>query len=167
MPSFSLYIKAQCENVKDLQPADDAYTLMCRVKCTSCHEEHPNLVGIEFGEEKDVQRSRGTANLVMHCSMCRSIMTAKFDEPTTKAPLYRPYSVPEDSGADFQVLCVLDCRGVEMVAFEPQGVWRCKSTASKTEFDEVTFEDGEWTDYDEKADVPVSIMEFESKWERR
>ncbi|CAD6883953.1 unnamed protein product [Tilletia controversa] len=167
MPFFALSIKAQCENVTGLEPADDEFSVICRVKCTSCHEEHPNIVGMQYGEEKELTKSRGTAHLVMSCNFCRSQMSAKFEEPTSKAPLYRPYAPPESSGADFQVLCVADCRGMEMVSFEPRGTWKCRSTASKTEFTDVTFEDGEWTDYDEKGDVPVSIMEFESKWTRR
>ncbi|KAE8228876.1 hypothetical protein CF326_g6172 [Tilletia indica] len=167
MPYFALSIKAQCENVTGLEPADDEFAVICRVKCTSCHEEHPNIVGMQYGEEKELTKSRGTAHIVMSCGFCRSQMSAKFDEPTTKAPLFRPYAPPETSGANFQVLCIADCRGMEMVSFEPRGTWKCRSTASKTEFTDVTFEDGEWTDYDEKGDVPVSIMEFESKWDRK
>lgn len=69
-----------------------------------------------------------------------------------------------------------------------QGTWKCKSTESDTSFEDVEFEDGEWTDYDEKVSenprtrlgtrltefffafvqggVSVSIMEIESQWVR-
>lgn len=45
-----------------------------------------------------------------------------------------------------------------------QGTWSCSSTQSKTKFDEVEFDGGEWTDYDETGSVPVSIMELEGRW---
>lgn len=49
-----------------------------------------------------------------------------------------------------------------------QGTWSCKGAESGTPFDEVelSLEEPEWTEYDEKANAGVSVMEFESKIER-
>lgn len=96
----------------------------------------------------------------------------------------------EDGVAEWQTLCVLDARGLDLVGWAAevseggpgmaelrqltwfcccdfQGTWSCSSSESGTKFEEVEFEaDGEWTDYDEKAEVPVSIMELEGRWVR-
>lgn len=39
--------QANLENVTDLKPVDEqSYTYFVKVQCTSCREEHPNVVGI-------------------------------------------------------------------------------------------------------------------------
>jgi hypothetical protein len=46
------------------------------------------------------------------------------------------------------------CRGCEITAFDPKGIWSCKGTESGTKFDEVELsleEPDGWTDYDEKV----------------
>ncbi|EPQ27217.1 uncharacterized protein PFL1_05140 [Pseudozyma flocculosa PF-1] len=167
MPKFALQLQAQFTNVTSLLPGDGDYTLMVKTKCTSCHEVHPKLIGITPSDEKELQKGRDTANLVMKCNFCKKEASAKFDEPTSKAPLYRPIEANEDSGAEFQTLCVLEFRGLEPVEFVPQGTWTCKGLSSGTVFDAVEFDDGkEWMDYDEKAGDEVSIMELESRWQR-
>lgn len=44
----------------------------------------------------------------------------EFEEPTSKAHLWRPYSVSEDGGAEWQTLCVLDARGLDLVGWDPE-----------------------------------------------
>ncbi|KAN0062928.1 hypothetical protein ACQY0O_004749 [Thecaphora frezii] len=167
MPKFALQLRAQLTNVTSLLPSDADYTLMIKTKCTSCHETHDKVVGVTPSDEKELQKGRGTANLVMSCSFCKKEGSAKFDEPTAKAPLYRAIEANQDTGAEFQTLCVLDFRGIEPVDFSPQGTWTCKGLESGTVFDAVEFEDGkEWMDYDEKAGDEVSILELESRWNR-
>ena len=57
---------------------------------------------------------------------------------------------------------------MDLVGFEAQGTWSCEGTEGKkkTKFDEVEFDEGEWTEYDEAAGVPVSVMELEGRWVR-
>ncbi|PWY99295.1 DUF866-domain-containing protein [Testicularia cyperi] len=166
MPRLALQLKAQLNNVTDLKPADEDYTLMIKTKCSSCHEEHSKTIGITPSDEHEMTKgARGSANLVMSCSFCKKEGSAKFDEPTAKEPLWRPIQASEE-GAEYQTLCVLDFRGFEPVSFEPQGTWVCKGTESGTLFDAVEFEDGEWMDYDEKAGAEVGILELEHRWKR-
>lgn len=72
LQKLALQIKAQLENVKGLRPSTDDYVLMVKTKCTSCHEEHSKLVGIKPGSEVEMQGGRGTADLVMKCSVSPS-----------------------------------------------------------------------------------------------
>ncbi|KAF6767034.1 Protein of unknown function DUF866, eukaryotic [Kalmanozyma brasiliensis GHG001] len=167
MPKLALQLKAQFNNVTHLLPADPDHTLMLKLKCTSCHEEHSKLVGVTPSDENEMTKgARGSANLVMSCSFCKKESSAKFEEPTTKAPLWRPIDADE-AGATWQTLCVLDFRGLEPVGFDPSGSWTCQGLESGTTFDGVEFDDGvEWMDYDEKAGEEVSIMELEHRWQR-
>ncbi|UZJ54181.1 hypothetical protein CBS101457_003501 [Exobasidium rhododendri] len=164
MPRLALQIRGQMENVTELRPKDDDHMLMVRIKCTSCQEVHSKTVGFNKSDETEVSKGRSTANLVMSCHFCKKELTARFDEPTAKAPLWNPYSPA--GGATYQTICTVEARGLDFVGFEFSGTWQCKSTESKTVFDAVEFEDNEWTDYDEKGGVSVSIMELESQWVR-
>lgn len=38
-----------------------------------------------------------------------------------------------------------------------QGTWKCVGVESKLKFSEVEFEEGEWTDYDEKVRCLLSL----------
>lgn len=151
---LALQLKAQFTAVTSLLPSDPDYTLFLKLKCTSCHEVHPKVVGVTPSDSHEMTKGgRGAANLVMSCGFCKKESSAKFDEPTAKEPLFRPIEADQDGGAKWQTLCVLDFRGLEPVGFEPQGTWTCKGSESGTKFDAVEFEeDGtEWMDYDEKV----------------
>ncbi|PWN34302.1 uncharacterized protein FA14DRAFT_156968 [Meira miltonrushii] len=178
MPRLALQIRAQLENVTDLRPADDNYTIMAKLKCTSCQEEHAKLVGFSKDDEVEMSKGRSTSNLVMHCQslthtplplsgmkqFCKKEISAKFEEPTAKAPLWRPYA--PSAGATFETIAIVEARGLDFLSIDFSGTWKCRSTESDTKFDDVEFEEGEWTDYDEKGGVSVSIMEIESQWVR-
>lgn len=67
---LALQLKAQFTNVTHLLPADPDHTLMLKLKCTSCHEEHAKLVGVTPSDEHEMTKgARGSANLVMSCSV--------------------------------------------------------------------------------------------------
>ncbi|CAO1637663.1 unnamed protein product [Parajaminaea phylloscopi] len=167
MPLLALQLRAQLENVTALRPSTDDYTLMVKTKCNSCHEEHAKVVGITPGSEVEMKGGRGSADLVMSCQFCKRESSAKFEEPTSKLPLWRPYSPREDSGADWQTICVLDVRGMDLIGWEAEGTWSCSSTVSKAKFEDVEFDENrEWTDYDEKGGEPVGITELEGRWVR-
>ncbi|KAJ9475559.1 UPF0587 protein [Pseudozyma hubeiensis] len=169
MPKLALQLKAQFLAVTSLLPSDPDHTLMLSLKCTSCHEVHPKLVGVTPSDSHETTKgARGSANLVMSCGFCKKESSAKFEEPTAKEPLWRAIEAEgEGEGAKWQTLCVLDFRGLEPVGFEASGTWTCKGLESGTLFDSVEFDDGvEWMDYDEKAGGEVSIMELEHRWQR-
>ncbi|CAD6568687.1 MAG: hypothetical protein CYPHOPRED_002800 [Cyphobasidiales sp. Tagirdzhanova-0007] len=63
-------------------------------------------------------------------------------------------------------LVVFECRGCEFVDFEPRGSWRCKGADSGTIFEDFEFEDGRYDDWDEKAQLPISISDISARFER-
>jgi len=102
-----------------------------------------------------------TANFVWKCGNCKRESSAKFEATSSLA-----YRAEHSDSHDFAPLAILDCRGLEFTGFHPQGNWRCVGFESGTQFDEVDLTDNEWTDYDEKAKVPVGVMNLESHWKR-
>ncbi|KAI1915506.1 hypothetical protein LOZ39_001118 [Ophidiomyces ophidiicola] len=56
-----------------------------------------------------------------------------------------------------QSIVHIDCRGLELTDFQPDGEWQAKGAESNTKFANIDLQDGEWYDYDEKAGEEVSI----------
>ncbi|GJJ09443.1 hypothetical protein Clacol_003665 [Clathrus columnatus] len=161
MVRLQLSIKAELENVTNLQPENESFEYFFQVKCTSCHEVHPKFVSLNRLEEQEVSGGKGnTAHFVWKCGFCRRESSAKFDN----LPI-RPYTV--DSNGQFAPLLTIDCRGLEFTAFNPEGSWRCEGLDSKTIFSDMQFEaEVEWVDYDEKVSKPVSVMDVVGEWKR-
>ncbi|KAL7285112.1 hypothetical protein ACG7TL_000204 [Trametes sanguinea] len=161
MVRLLLSIKADLENVTDLEPASDNFEYFFKVKCTSCNEEHPKMVSVNRVEEREVTSGKGsTAHFVWRCGLCKRESSAKFD------PSEKPKSYSADANGQLAPFLTIDCRGLEFVGFDPRGIWKCVGVDSGTVFPEVDLEEGEWVDYDEKASVPVGVSNFESQWAR-
>ncbi|KAI9724186.1 MAG: hypothetical protein M1828_003931 [Chrysothrix sp. TS-e1954] len=153
---LALTLTAELSGVTDLAPIDTAenpfyYTF--KVQCTSCRETHPNWVG----ESNEQSGSRGEANFVWRCKMCKREHSASIK--TTPAPY--TYSSPPKR----QKIIDIDCRGLEFVDYKADGDWQAKGIDSGTKFTGMDISDGEWYDYDEKASDEVSVKDV--KWEIR
>ncbi|KAH7104305.1 DUF866-domain-containing protein [Auriculariales sp. MPI-PUGE-AT-0066] len=160
MVKLTLSIKADLENVTDLVPSDNSFEFFFKVKCSSCQEEHPKPVSMNREQEREVSGGKGSsAHFVWRCSFCKREHSAKFESEPLKA-----YTM--DSNGNFAPLVTLDCRGLEFIGFDPRGNWKCTGVEKGTKFAEVDLTEGEWTDYDEKAHVPVSVMNIECRWGR-
>lgn len=159
MVRLMLKIKAELENVTDLQPAED-FDYFFRVKCTQCNEVHPKLISINRREEYDVSGGKGgKANFVWKCGLCKREANAKFEQNFQT----RPYS---SGNEQLEPFLTLDCRNLEFVGFDPKGTWKCVGVESRSVFDEVDLTDGEWADYDEKGVLPVGVSKVEGEWSR-
>lgn len=159
MVLLQLSIKAELENVTDLQPASDDFEYHFKVKCSSCNEAHPKVVSMNRLEEHEVSGGKhATAHFVWRCSFCRRESSAKFDTSYK----VKPYT---SENAQFQPLLVIECRGLEFTDFEFRGPWKCVGL-NGTVFNDIDLEEGDWTDYDEKAAQPVGISTLESQWSR-
>ena len=106
-----------------------------------------------------------TANFVWKCSNCKREHSATFDKAVPT-----PYSA--DSNGNFAPLVMIECRGLEFTDFDPkvrppspkditegppltilltQGTWKCVGVESGTPFTDVSLDEGDWVDYDEKV----------------
>jgi len=97
---------------------------------------------------------------VWKCGTCKREANAKFET----AFQTKPYS---SENGHLEPFLTLDCRNLEFVGFDPtQGIWKCVGVDSGTVFNEVDLIDNEWTDYDEKATLPVGVSKVEGEWSR-
>ncbi|GAA5812537.1 hypothetical protein MFLAVUS_005993 [Mucor flavus] len=159
MVKLGLYIKADLENVTDLSPVED-YEWYFKVECTSCHEVDDTWITFNQQDSYDMNSSRGSANLVMRCKFCKRDGTAQF-EPSFKI---RKYDVEQNG--KFQQIAQFDCRGLELVDFQPRESWTCKGTESGTVFEEIDLCEGEWAEYDEKSGEPVGISNISVQFKK-
>jgi len=162
MVILMLRIKAELENVTDLQPATDDFEYFFKVKCTQCQEIHPKLIAINRKDEYEVAGGRGgMANFVWKCGLCRREASARFEQPSST----KPYSAENEQLRPF---LTLDCRNLEFIDFDPKGTWKCVGITSGTVFDDVELDEkaSEWTDYDEKVALPVGVSKVEGEWSR-
>ena len=168
---LAITLSADLNAVTALTPVDTEanpfhYTLT--LQCTSCRETHPNPVTVTRFSEAIVPGSKPGAqppNLVFKCRNCTRTHTLLIPQAPT------PYRHPDDDKVPLnkntknaekkQTMLVMDCRGIEVVGFSPEGTWKAQGVESGTPFEEVTLEGGndgkwEWYEYDEKAGEEVS-----------
>jgi len=158
MVRLQLSIKAELENVTNLEPASKDFEFFFQVKCNSCNEVHPKYVTLNRLEEHEVTGGKGsTAHFVWRCGLCKRESSAKFESSSMK-----PYN---SENAQFQPLLVIECRGLEFTDFDPRGIWKCEGINGAL-FPEVDLTEKEWNDYDEKAALPTGISDFGSRWSR-
>lgn len=147
-----LKAKAQLENVTDLEPVDtpeSPYEYTFTIECTKCREVHAKPVTINRFEQHEIDSSRGEASFVFRCKNCKSEHSANISRT--------PAKVAEND--KWTKILELDCRGLEVKEFIPEGRWQCVGSETNTPFTEVDLEDGEWYDYDEKAGSEVSVTD--------
>ncbi|EFR01874.1 DUF866 domain-containing protein [Nannizzia gypsea CBS 118893] len=159
---FTLALSAQTSGVTDIRPQDtleDPYYYTFMVQCTSCREIHPNWVNISRFETHEVPGGRGEANFVWKCKLCKRTHSASI----TTEPM--AFDESKDSKGKGQKIIEFDCRGLEFTEFKADGKWEAKGTESGTKFSDISLEEGEWYDFDEKQGEEVSITEI--SWEIR
>ncbi|MBW0500799.1 hypothetical protein O181_040514 [Austropuccinia psidii MF-1] len=165
MVKFNLNFKAELNQLDNLRLSNpSSHQFFFKVKCNTCHEIHSNWVALCRDQEYPISGSRGNANFVWKCQFCKREASVSFTDVQLKA--FPSYTESHSSQNKFSELCTIDCRGCEFIEFDPRGQWTCQGLDSQTEFKEIEFEDGEWHDYDEKAGLPVSITNIETKIDR-
>lgn len=151
---------------------------LCRRVSPPARLSHLHLLPSNAGltplkDSNEVSGSKGEANLVWRCQNCKvpchiphashlpsySCTQRQHTANIQASPVAYQLSDPPKR----QKLLTVDCRGLELVGFSPEGVWRAKGADSNTAFADVDLSEGEWFDYDEKAGDEVSIKNL--KWE--
>ncbi|KAI9203239.1 UPF0587 protein C1orf123 [Polychytrium aggregatum] len=155
MPKYNLQFKADVENLTDIKPAGDDYEWLLKIKCTSCSEVNPALVTVVESESHPIPNSRGEANLVMKCKFCKTDGSGSLVSKSIK-----PYNL-EHSG-NFSTVATFELRNLEVVGWKPSVGFRAIGAESETVFEDIDLQD-DWTEYDEKAQESVSILNIETK----
>jgi len=76
----------------------------------------------------------------------------------------KPYTI-ENNGS-FAQMAVIECRGLELVDFEPRTGFKAVGVKSGTKFEDIDLTEGDWAEYDEKGGVPVGISELQTEFRR-
>ncbi|KAI0450395.1 hypothetical protein F5B21DRAFT_491106 [Xylaria acuta] len=155
---YALTLTAELNGVTNLRPKDtetSPFWYTFTVQCTSCRETHSNAISVSRFEANELSGSRGEANFVWKCKNCKRESSASIKI----AP--KPYELSEPPKQ--QTVIEFDCRGLEFTSFSPEGEWLAEGTESGTRFEGIELQEGEWFDYDEKANEEVSIKEL--KWD--
>ncbi|EFE43813.1 hypothetical protein TRV_01387 [Trichophyton verrucosum HKI 0517] len=76
-----------------------------------------------------------------------------------------PMAFDESKGFDGkgQKIIEFDCRGLEFTEFKADGKWEATGTESGTKFSDISLEENEWYDFDEKQGEEVNITENHPK----
>ncbi|KAF6025122.1 C1orf123 [Bugula neritina] len=157
MPRFALQLQAELDNVTNVRSAGDDFRWYFKLKCGSCGEETENHQYITILDEQPLKGGRGHASLVIKCKLCSRENSIDIIKDSIK-----PYLL--DNSGQFQTIAEFDCRGVEPLDFEPRLGWTASSSESNAVFEDIDLTEKEWTEYDERANVSVSIMEVSSQF---
>ncbi|KAF9980748.1 hypothetical protein BGZ75_008025 [Mortierella antarctica] len=156
MPVLALQIKAELENVTELIPADADHTWHFKVQCTKCRDIDSNFITFNAIDKAEMGSGRGEANLVMRCKFCKCEISADFAS--------KPVTYDIENNDKFATIVTIECRGLELVGFEPREGWKAKGAESGTVFEDIDLTEGDWADYDEKSELPVAISNIEAKF---
>ncbi|RKF54638.1 UPF0587 protein C2D10.03c [Golovinomyces cichoracearum] len=144
--------------VTNLRPHDtveNPFWYTFSVQCSSCRQVHPKKLNISRFESNAIKGSRGDANLIWKCKSCKREASATIIAP--------PTAYQQESPATRQKIIEIDCRGLDIIEFSPEGEWLANGSHSKTQFSSIDLTDGEWYEYDETLGEEVNILDL--KWE--
>uniref|UniRef100_A0A0D6R8U4 CXXC motif containing zinc binding protein n=1 Tax=Araucaria cunninghamii TaxID=56994 RepID=A0A0D6R8U4_ARACU len=158
MVQFLLEIKAELENLTNLQPQggcdDPEFSYYFKLKCGNCGEVSQKETCVTLSEMVDQPKSRGKVHLVQKCKFCNregSVLMIRGRG--------RPYTVEDSETQVFGPLMLFDIRGFEPVDFVFKDGWSAESITG-TKYDNINFLEGDFVEYDEKGECPVGISEL-------
>lgn len=155
MPVYKVAIKAQFENVTDLEAPGEDFQYCIKTQCNTCNEVSEKWQYVSWDEQVEMPGSRGTCNMLYKCKLCNRVNT--MDVLVQKKKLYTADDVPK-----MKEVIAFECRGMSVVNFKFGKGWQCKGSESGTPFLDLDL-DEEWCDYDEDGNCPVGISELEYK----
>mmetsp|Transcript_62865 Transcript_62865/g.199153 ORF Transcript_62865/g.199153 Transcript_62865/m.199153 type:complete len:162 (+) Transcript_62865:92-577(+) len=155
MVFLNLMVSAELENITNLCPADpERFTYYFKIKCSSCGEVSEKETSVTKNEKVDIPNSRGEANLVQKCKMCERFGTITIVDKVGGGVLETGQAA---------LFAQFECRGIEPVDWAPKDGFVAEGLTGK-KFEEVDLEEGEWADYDDKANESVCITEISSEF---
>ncbi|CAD6193652.1 unnamed protein product [Caenorhabditis auriculariae] len=160
MPFFALEFKMTMSGLKTLKledPSNIQWEL--KLKCSSCGDVPDRWRYVVANESEPIPGSRGEANYIEKCKGCGHLNTLSILEDC-----FKPYV--EDKNESWQPVMIMDSRGFEPVGFGQASNWIADTNDSSSTFNEISFSSSEdWADYDSQTNEPVSIENFESRFQ--
>eukprot|EP00262_Sarcandra_glabra_P013727 TRINITY_DN386_c1_g1_i1.p1 TRINITY_DN386_c1_g1~~TRINITY_DN386_c1_g1_i1.p1 ORF type:complete len:172 (-),score=25.00 TRINITY_DN386_c1_g1_i1:387-902(-) len=155
MVHFMLMITGELENITHLQPQggpdDPNFAYYIKLKCGNCGELSAKETCVSLSETVPLPNSRGTVNVLQKCKFCGR------DGSILMVPgRGRPLTLDVSQSGKSVSLMMFDCRGFEPADFSFGDGWKAESL-SGTPFDGIDLSGGEFAEYDEKGQCPVTI----------
>ncbi|KAK3584915.1 hypothetical protein CHS0354_021788 [Potamilus streckersoni] len=157
MVKIGLQIKANLEKLTNLHPSDEDFRWYVRLRCANCGEETKEFQYLTLTESSPLKGGRGQASLVIKCHLCSRENSIDIIKDSMV-----PYNA-EDSNK-FKTVVVFDCRGVEPIDFSPRVGFAAEGEETGTPFPEISLTEGDWCDYDEKANESVGVYEVQHQF---
>jgi len=151
MGKIFVCIQADLKGVSFKAPDDMEWYL--KIKCIHCDNEFEKHIYVSAAEE--VTAGRATCNFMVKCKSCTRECTVDIVPGSQK-----PYNL-DDSGTQVAMIC-FDCRGLDILEFQPRDGFVATSEETKTVWEDVDLSE-DWTEYDEKAKETVEITNFTSE----
>ena len=174
MVILMLYLKADLENVSSIALRHDHNVCLTVKNPLSDYEVREKVV---MNPSETVEQEEGSRVPDHHFSLTwegvkkPSTLTI-LDEAGAKAALKKkkgaklPGQYTANDSGNWASLLAVECRGLEPTAFFPMGNEFVVTSSGGKEFNEdVDFSEGDWADYDDENDLPVSISNIQFKWE--
>lgn len=159
MVKIGLQIKVTLENVEELGPAGPDFRWYLKFTCSNCREVSDKWNYVSLSETFPATKGHGINHYASKCKLCSRENSMTILEDYVKAFVARDQE-------NFQTVAVFDCRGLEPCDFSARKGWIVKAIDNGSKFTDVDLTEGEWADYCQKIEKPVSIYEIEHRFER-
>ena len=156
MVKIELQLKATLENLTNLKADGEDFRWYLKVKCLNCGEESKSYVYLTLEETHPLKGGRGEASMVSKCKLCSR---------DNSMDILRDSIGEYDAGdsGKFKKVVSFECRGMEPTDFSPRTGWSAKGEESSLSF-AVDLTEGDWCDYDERAESTVGVYEVEHRF---
>lgn len=160
MVKIELQVKCTLENLTSLKAEGEDFRWYLKLKCLNCGEESKSYVYLTLQESTPLKGGRGEASMVSKCKLCSrdnsmDIMRDSIGE----------YDADDSDNNKFKRIVCFECRGMEPTDFSPRTGWSAKGAESAAPF-AVDLTEGDWCDYDERAEATVGVYEIEHRFEK-
>ncbi|GLG97829.1 UPF0587 protein GA18326 [Gryllus bimaculatus] len=125
--------------------------------CTNCREGTGKVHDVSLTHQIPCKIGHGHVHYSAKCKFCSKEQTIEIIPDSIK---------PYVKGDPLTKVVVFECRGVEPSQFEPRDGWIAKAENSSLIFNDIDLKEGDWAEYDEKAQEPVGIDSIESNFVR-
>ncbi|KAJ3692051.1 hypothetical protein LUZ60_012401 [Juncus effusus] len=161
MVYYAIEFTAELEGLTNLQPRggcdDPSHPYFFKLKCENCGEISQKSTCVSLSDEVPLSNGKGTVHLVQKCKFCGRegtvLMLPGHGEPLTGQ---------QGQNGQFARLMVFESRGFELFDFIFQDGWKAESESGE-EF-EIDLSEGEFADYDEKAECPIGVSNLKSQF---
>ena len=174
MVLFMLYMKAELENVDSVTLRKDI-NLCINVRNPLENSEVREKVVMnpsEFLEQDESSREPHHHFALRWEGNKKASVLIVLDEAGVKTALKKkkkvkaPGDYTSDDAGEWSPILAVECRGLEPEGFFPMGNDFVVASSGGAVFGEdVDFGEGDWAEYDESNDEPVSMSDIEFKWE--